>query len=205
MTKAESKYFNTARKMDEALIALLEQKPFEYITIKELCDQAQVNRSTFYLHYENTRDLLEETTAYLIDTFLSYFSSDTASIVNHFSTCDLFRLNFISEEYLSPYLSYIKNNRRVFSTALTHTITFGFDRIYQQMFEHIFDPILDRFHYPQEHRSYVMLFYLNGIHAIISKWLNENCERSVEDISSIISECIFGQPALTQAIQSPQA
>ena len=74
MNKNESKYFNTAVKMDKALLELLEKKDFEYITIKEICALAEVNRSTFYLHYENTSDLLKETTQYITDSFLSYFS-----------------------------------------------------------------------------------------------------------------------------------
>ena len=73
MDRSQSKYFHTAVKMDEALIALLNEKDFEYITIKEICQKAGVNRSTFYLHYENTRDLLDETVRYLIDRFRSYF------------------------------------------------------------------------------------------------------------------------------------
>ena len=70
MNKAESKYFNTAKKMNLALISLLKKKPFEYITISELCEKAEVNRSTFYLHYENTYDLLGETTQHILDVFL---------------------------------------------------------------------------------------------------------------------------------------
>ena len=66
MNKSESKYFNTAVRMDEALISLLEKKDFEYITIKEICTAANVNRSTFYLHYENTRDLLEEAVSMIL-------------------------------------------------------------------------------------------------------------------------------------------
>ncbi|MGN1134205.1 MAG: TetR/AcrR family transcriptional regulator [Oscillospiraceae bacterium] len=58
MNKSESKYFNTAVKMDEALLSILETKDFKYITIKEICERAGVNRSTFYLHYENIGDLL---------------------------------------------------------------------------------------------------------------------------------------------------
>lgn len=73
MNKSESKYFNTALKMDEALMSLLEKKDFEYITIKELCAEAGVNRFTFYLHYDNMMDLLEETLAYLNSKFQSYF------------------------------------------------------------------------------------------------------------------------------------
>ena len=47
MNKSESKYFNTALLMDEALIQLLEVKDYEYITVKEICEKAGVNRSTF--------------------------------------------------------------------------------------------------------------------------------------------------------------
>ena len=52
MNKSESKYYNTALLMDEALLLLLEKKDYDYITIKEICEKAGVNRSTFYLHYE---------------------------------------------------------------------------------------------------------------------------------------------------------
>ena len=60
MNKNESKYFNTALLMDEALLILLETKEFEFITIKEICLKAGVNRSTFYLHYQNVNELLVE-------------------------------------------------------------------------------------------------------------------------------------------------
>lgn len=73
MNKNESKYFNTAVKMDAALMSLLEKKDFEYITVKEVCAEAGVNRSTFYLHYENTRDLLEESIRTYAETFSFIF------------------------------------------------------------------------------------------------------------------------------------
>ncbi|MCD7769184.1 MAG: TetR/AcrR family transcriptional regulator, partial [Oscillospiraceae bacterium] len=60
MTKAESKYFNTAKRMDEAFLSLMEKKDFEYITVTEICGKAGVSRSTFYLHYETIGDLLTE-------------------------------------------------------------------------------------------------------------------------------------------------
>ena len=107
MNKSESKYFNTAVRFDKALLSLLEKKPFEYITISEICEKAEVNRSTFYLHYENTSDLLEETTAYVLDNFNSYFCVDTESITTKFANCDLEDLKFVNEKYLHPYLSFI--------------------------------------------------------------------------------------------------
>lgn len=76
MNKSESKYFNTALPMDDALIDLLKKKDLEYITVKEICKKAGVNRSTFYLHYETVADLLNEATETIDMRFSSYFSKD---------------------------------------------------------------------------------------------------------------------------------
>ena len=47
MNKSESKYFHTAERMDEALLSLLLEKDFEYITVKDVCARAGANRSPF--------------------------------------------------------------------------------------------------------------------------------------------------------------
>ena len=193
MNKAESKYFHTAVRFNKALLSLLEKKPFEYVTISELCKETGVNRSTFYLHYENTSDVLKEATAYVLDNFASYFSVETESITSKFANCDLQELNFINEKYLHPYLSFIKENQRLFSAVLSQPTVFDSKAIFQRLFDNIFTPILDRFHFPRDEQHYVMMFYLNGITAIITEWLKEDCQKSIADISTIIHYCIFGR------------
>lgn len=193
MNKSESKYFNTAVKMDQALIALLEKKDFSYITVSEICKTAGVNRSTFYLHYETVGDLLEETTRYLLDDFMACFPMDIEQISVQYRNGDSKELNFVTEKYLHPYLNYIRDNRRVFSTVLSNGSSFGFEGIFDRLYRHIFDPILERFHYPIAHRPYVMRFYLNGLNAVVTEWLSHGCEQSVEELSAIIQECIFGR------------
>ena len=192
MNKSESKYFKTATKMDLALISLLEKKEFEYITVREICETAGVNRSTFYLHYETIGDLLNETVRYLLNDFLSYFSADSQSIALNLMECELSKLVFICDEYLTPYLSYIKDHKEVFHTALSHNRTLGLEDVYKRMFENIFNPILNRFDYPKDDRQYVMMYYLNGINAIIVEWLRNGCDKSIKDVSKIISMCIYG-------------
>lgn len=192
MNKSESKYFNTATKMDLALISLLKKKPFEYITVSEICETAGVNRSTFYLHYETISDLLHETARYLLNDFLSYFSANTQSVSLNLVDCELKELVFICDKYLTPYLSYIKDHKEVFGTVLSHHKTLGFEDIYMRMTENIFNPILDRFHYPINIRQYVMIYYLNGINAIVLEWLKNDCDKSIAEISEIISVCIYG-------------
>ena len=81
MNKNESKYFNTAILFDEALIYLLEKNDVEYITIKEICTKAGVNRSTFYLHYESISDLIEETMNYINKKFVDYFNENSKDFI----------------------------------------------------------------------------------------------------------------------------
>lgn len=194
MNKSESKYFNTAIKFNKALLFLLEKKPFEYITISEICETAGVNRSTFYLHYENLCDLLQETTRYVLDNFISYFSVDTKNITLKFEKCTLQELNFITEEYLYPYFSYIKENKSIFLAVLSQPTVFDFNSIFQRLFINVFNPILDRFNYPDDERRYVMMFYLNGLTALVKEWLKDDCKKSIEEMSEIIQHCILGKP-----------
>ena len=118
MTKSESKYFATAAKMDEAFLALLEKKDFAYITVKEICAAAGVNRSTFYRHYETINDLLEESAGYINQQFVAYMQHDTRSFTAKIKTCPLNELYLVTPEYLTPYLSYIKEHQRLFRTAI---------------------------------------------------------------------------------------
>lgn len=51
MDKAESKFTNMARRMDAAMLQLLEEKPFNAIIVTDVCKAAGAHRSTFYSHY----------------------------------------------------------------------------------------------------------------------------------------------------------
>lgn len=198
MNKNESKYFNTAVKMDKALIELLEKKDFEYITIKEICASAGVNRSTFYLHYENTADLLKETTQYITDSFLSYFSVEKQSIAYKFDKCDLKDLIFVTPEYLSPYLTFIKENQRIFKTSIKQFGSMDFDSVYNKMFKYIFNPVLARFDFPEKDRAYILKFYLVGITAVVMEWLENDCAEEIDNIIRIIIDCVVGKSGINE-------
>ena len=89
MKNSESKYYKTALLMDEALLILLEKKEFEFITVKEICEKAGVNRTTFYLHYESMEDLLMETIEMITKRFYTTFDNEVLNI-NILQKDDLF-------------------------------------------------------------------------------------------------------------------
>lgn len=48
----------TQKLLWEALLALMDERDFEAITVKDICDRAMVHRTTFYKHYQDKYDLL---------------------------------------------------------------------------------------------------------------------------------------------------
>lgn len=192
MNRSESKYFATAARMDEAFLELLERKDFTYITVKEICEKAGVNRSTFYLHYETVSDLLAESARYIITQFVEAMPHDTAEFMSQIQTRPLEELYLITPEYLTPYLNYIKKHRRIFRTTLEQTSVLGMNDAYLSLNRHVFMPILNRYQVPLSNQKYMMPFYINGIMGIVNEWLKEDCEDSIERIISVIQVCIPG-------------
>ena len=190
MTRSESKYFATAARMDEAFLKLLEEKDFAYITVKENCEKAGVNRSPFYLHYETVNDLLTESARYIIDKLIAYMPQDTSEFIERIQTRPLEELHLITPEYLMPYLNFIKEHRRIFRTAVEHSSVLGMDDAYIALNRHVFTPILDRFYIPPSKQQYIMQFYINGLMGVINEWLKEDCKDSVEHIISVMQICI---------------
>jgi len=56
--KTDARVRRTRDALGDALIALMQEKPFETITVQEVLDRAHVSRSTFYTHYSDKDDLL---------------------------------------------------------------------------------------------------------------------------------------------------
>ena len=190
MNKSESKYFATAERMDKAFLELIEKKDFAYITVKEICEKAGVNRSTFYLHYETVSDILAESAQYIIDEFAAFMPYDTAEFLKKIQDCPLDELYLITSDYLTPYLNYIKEHRRIFKATVEQASVLRMNEPYKALNRHVLTPILNRFEVPPDYQGYVMQFYISGLIAIINEWLKGNCEDSIEHIISVMKLCV---------------
>lgn len=60
LRKDDPRVEKTIKSFKEALIILLLKKEFERITVQEIADEANLNRVTFYLHFFDKEDLLEQ-------------------------------------------------------------------------------------------------------------------------------------------------
>lgn len=191
MNKSESKYFNTARKMNEALISLLETKDFQYITIKEICDKAEVNRSTFYLHYDNISELLNETIAYKLSALNEKFIDTEMIDSREIDTCPKEKLLFITPKYLIPYLEFVKENKAIFTVAVTQPSVIKVNETFNERYTKYFAPIMKRFGLSEEESRYKMSFYLNGMFAVIIDWIKKDCKDDIDFMAKLLRSCIY--------------
>ena len=176
--------------MDEAFLELIEKKDFAYITVKEICEKAGVNRSTFYLHYETVGDLLAESAQHIIDEFVAFVPYDTVEFLEKMQDRPLDELYLITPEYLTPYLTYIKEHRRIFKATMKQASALRMTDAYQKLNCHVFTPILNRFRVLPEDQKYIVQFHISGLMAIIDEWLKEDCKDSIEHIISVMQRCI---------------
>lgn len=187
MNKFESRYFNTATTLDEALIEMLKIKEYRYITISEICKKAGVNRSTFYLHYEKIDDLLNEVMIKINNAFADKFVLTKMS-----GKRNILALNdkiLISKEYLIPYLEYIKDNGFIFKCYKDNPIIFKSDDVFKRINIEIFTPIMNEFKVPKDEQAYFVEYYCHGILAIVYHWISSDFKEPVEKIFEIISKC----------------
>lgn len=77
---SDKRVIRTKKAIKTALFKIMEDKDISSITISELSQQACVNRRTFYMHYRNITDILDEIESDLVDAL--------SQLVKRFDTAD---------------------------------------------------------------------------------------------------------------------
>ncbi len=151
--------------------------------MKEICEKAGVNRSTFYLHYETMDDLLQESLSYLFSKFKMKYDSSAQVKVDSDSLGNLY---LITPEYIIPYLEFLYENKQIFMTAIKKPAIFEVSKHYDEMYSGIFNPILERFGVEPGERKYILTYHISGMHAIIIEWVKNGCKESAQYIADLL-------------------
>ena len=130
MNRSEVKYNNTEIKMYTALFELLEVKDFSCISIKELCEKAGINRSTFYSHYDSMIDLLDNSKKYVFKNFFNSFKTNLLKDTVPRIDPDKYYI----DNFIIPYLNFIKKNKLVFKVFVENLQTFNVDEYYNSCY-----------------------------------------------------------------------
>ena len=93
--KVENQRIRLSKSMlKSGLLRLLKEKPLNEISIYELCQESQINRTTFYKYYGSQMDLLNE----IEMDFLTQMNENLNSVIEHDTNALLAVLNHLYEE-----------------------------------------------------------------------------------------------------------
>lgn len=194
MNRQESRYFRTAMTIDEAFLEILETKDMAYITVTELCKKAGVNRSTFYLHYENLSDVLAECGENLSAKLDAYYPEGIRERVGD---------ALVTTELVKPYLAFLKDHKKLFQSVVRNAGKLSLPEYYQELFETVFDPAMESRHVPEWKRKYVSAFHIEGMAAIAMEWLRGGCKEDIDDMAGLILSCVTDPGSLVEKAQTP--
>ncbi len=180
MSKYEEKVQRYTDKMIDALIRLMESRPFPSVSVTELCREAGVQRSTFYAHYHNTMELLVDAGQKVIADFQSYWQEKTLAEM---------AFPYLNERNLLLLLTYVEEHRGVTAAFLRKDSPALKNQIVDWVSEHMTYPYTKRIG-DRQTADYVTRFYLASVREIIARWLERDCAEDKEEICRIILLCL---------------
>lgn len=161
----------TKKVIQEAFWKLLKEKPLSRITVKEICDLAEINRGTFYRHYMDCYDLMDKLQEEMLDNFRQLL--DTAEV-------DGIQKAIVSilEMLRSNETVYLLLQSRGESEVFLHKIIAC---CYQYMANHIIDfPGMEA---ENPNREYNYCFLISGSCGLIEYWFHSGMKESAEEVA----------------------
>lgn len=151
-----------------SLIELMKTKSIHTISIKEICSGADINRSTFYRHYNTQYDLYDEIVNELLATLIEAFTSSRAN-------GDALR------DSIAAVLKVAEKEREVCLVILSDkgNVTMG------ESFVKAISPIVTDD--MNEISVYLFQFMAAGLANIVWTWLNNPVRQSPEELATLIS------------------
>lgn len=98
MSEQDIRVIKSKKAIRDALFSILDTKPINRITIKELATAANVNRKTFYAHYNCIEDIVNELENELIQSIESYLHS---CFIEEYGLSPIHFVRFINTIYTS--------------------------------------------------------------------------------------------------------
>nr|WP_078556546.1 TetR/AcrR family transcriptional regulator [Bacillus alkalicellulosilyticus] len=158
--------------LKESLIILLKEKSISNITIKELCEDADINRSTFYSHYKDVYDLL-----YQIEDDLLEDMNNTLKSYNHNKDEEAL-------EMTEKLLEYVSLNRDICQTLLGEHGDVSFQKRVMEIARTYM--MLEIEDIDSGSSKYVSVFTLSGCIHVIKEWLKNGVDQPPKEMAKII-------------------
>lgn len=183
----DRRVIRTKREIQDALTQLLEQKSIDEISVKELTDQAGINRGTFYLHYVDKYDLLEKSVNHIIVEMRDLVRLILANVYESEDSSPLQKEAMAS---MANLFHYAQENHRFLKCLLSENSSYSF--------HHKFNEIL-RDHFMEHFDEtkllippvYVVAATSFAFEGLIFAWLEDGMQETPEEMGAIAYDILY--------------
>lgn len=147
----------------QAILKLMNKKPFAQITVTEICEEAGVGRKTFYRNFELKEDVID----YQLDMLCSLFEQE----IKEKSTDEKLKLYFsFSEKHVDFFTCMYKS---------------GFLPVCQQKFSRFLPDTMPIWSEDSAQQEYYSRFMCAGVQAIMQVWVERGFQENIGQITAL--------------------
>lgn len=153
----------TKRKIVNALLDILETKPLDKVTIQEICDRADVHRTTFYKHFGSIFDVINGMSA---ET-----TKELANVMEMLEKPEIW-FDFFAD-FVDKYRHQIKNiNKTKYKEMLISPLAVILYEFYYRLFQLENKKVIEGMK-----KEWMIRYHVSGTLAIVEHWLDDDCSK----------------------------
>ena len=171
----------TKKLLQDSLISLLQKERLHKLSIKQICDKAQINRSTFYKYYGSQYDLLEEMENDILSRINSYIEPGTDRSASY------------DPQRLTKAIEFINENIELCRLLLNNNVDPKFPEKLVMSLQSITHMTENQFsgELTDAERAYIFDFAIGGGFSFIKKWINKENREPPEEVAKLLSRIVF--------------
>lgn len=182
--KVDLRILKTRKAIKEAFVTLIQTKGYERITIQDIADEAIINRNTFYLHYMDKPDLMENLCQESMEKLNACFNMDIKDQDIHAIDKEMFIAS------LSEMFKALEANIVFFRTMLSQNGQPSFStHLKEALKDFILSGIGD--HYHNQKMKVGLEYIISGLVGVICMWISDPEHLGVEEVIEHLSEIHF--------------
>jgi AcrR family transcriptional regulator len=180
----------------DALIKLMQTQHISGITVKSICELANVNRSTFYLHYRDQYDLLHQIEQEMLESLRErliedstlqglHGNDDNGSVPGDSSKSNKRPITLTA---LTKILEYARENADLARVLLSENCDFAFQQDIMELTPLV--AFLPEDNLSPRIKDYIIAYGINGCIALAEKWLKEGMIEQPAEFAQIMLQVL---------------
>ena len=198
--KEDRRVIRTKQVILEALVTLIEEKGIDAVTVKDITRKANINRGTFYLHYQDKTDLLEKTVGDIMEECQALLLQSNSLVIKEYVNSNNPPLFMVS------LFEYFDQNASLIRAFLSMKGDLSFQEQFKNIiWSNLFEKELS-VHIKKDNllvpSDYLVIYLISAHLGVIQHWLEKEQRETPREMASILYHLSFRGPLYAAGVNT---